>query len=155
MTILFLAIIVMMAIYGFSSQNGSASSQLSEGVTRRLAQLFIPGFQEKDAKEQTETIARLHFYVRKMGHMIEYAALGFLATAFLLTFPVADSRAWLIALVVCLCYAALDEWHQGFVAGRSPGVTDVLIDGTGAALGAGFYLLVRKMRRRFLKKRAA
>ena len=45
----------------------------------------------------------------------------------------ANARFLLIAWVVTVLYAISDEYHQGFVPGRHPGLADVVIDGLGAA----------------------
>ena len=37
---------------------------------------------------------------------------------------------------MALLYAVSDEFHQGFTPGRTPAVSDVLLDGAGAAAGA-------------------
>ena len=49
----------------------------------------------------------------------------------------------LLVLFVGILFAASDEYHQCFSQGRTPGVTDVLIDTCGVAVGA-LYLLFRK-----------
>ncbi|WP_245575523.1 VanZ family protein [Alkalicoccus chagannorensis] len=48
------------------------------------------------------------------------------------------------ALIICVVYAASDEYHQTFIPGRSGEVSDVVIDGIGAFVGISFYLLIRK-----------
>jgi len=40
-----------------------------------------------------------------------------------------------LALFWAVCYAAVDEYHQTFTAGRHAASLDVLIDSCGAALG--------------------
>ena len=45
----------------------------------------------------------------------------------------------LIVILIVAGYAALDEFHQSFVPGRGPAVSDVLLDTTG---GAAAQLLV-------------
>ncbi|GAJ38335.1 putative VanZ family protein [Parageobacillus caldoxylosilyticus NBRC 107762] len=45
--------------------------------------------------------------------------------------------AWVLA-VVCACF---DEWHQSFQPGRTPLLSDVVID----AFGAGIALFVVRM----------
>ena len=50
------------------------------------------------------------------------------------------AAAWLL----CTCYAATDEFHQIFVPGRTPKVTDVMIDSAGAALGIGMMFLLSR-----------
>jgi VanZ family protein len=38
----------------------------------------------------------------------------------------------IISILSCAIYAAMDEYHQSFVAGRGPSVRDVVIDTCGA-----------------------
>jgi len=72
--------------------------------------------------------------------------------ALLLWFAVATSsarrRPWAWALVLAWAYAATDELHQAFVAGRHAALTDVAIDATGALVAvaavAGLRVLVRR-----------
>ncbi len=72
----------------------------------------------------------LDYVVKKAGHFLGYGLLGL---AYRRGFKLDRRRtwqAWLLALV----YAATDEFHQSFVAGRHPSILDVLLfDGTGAA----------------------
>ena len=42
---------------------------------------------------------------------------------------------WALSWVLTVLFAASDEWHQSFVPGRHPQLTDVLIDLCGAATG--------------------
>jgi VanZ family protein len=65
--------------------------------------------------------------LRKGAHTLEYAILALLLRRAL--------RADLPALAVAVAYAATDEFHQSFVAGRHGTPIDVAIDGVGAALG--------------------
>lgn len=50
--------------------------------------------------------------------------------------------------LICFIYAVTDEFHQGFVDGRTPKVLDVLIDTAGGIAGAGiivlFWLIFRR-----------
>ena len=50
--------------------------------------------------------------------------------------PLPPSRwTWALSWKFTVLYAASDEWHQSFVPGRHPQLTDVLIDACGAATG--------------------
>lgn len=40
------------------------------------------------------------------------------------------------AIMIAVVWGALDEWHQGWVVGRSPDLADWLFDVLGAAAGA-------------------
>jgi VanZ family protein len=42
---------------------------------------------------------------------------------------------WALSWILTMIYAASDEWHQSFVPGRHPQLTDVLIDACGATSG--------------------
>lgn len=70
--------------------------------------------------------------VKKGGHFLEYAVLAWLWQRAL------DGRPLAIAWSIAVAYAASDELHQLFVAGRNACLMDVGID----AIGAGTGLLV-------------
>lgn len=90
----------------------------------------------------------IHFYLRKTAHVTEYAVLGFLAVRALCHGRWSWRTVLLIAWGGASCYAATDEFHQIFVAGRTPKVTDVLLDSAGAALGIALTALWRFRRTR-------
>jgi hypothetical protein len=55
-------------------------------------------------------------------------------------------RPWAWAFALTLLYAASDEFHQGFVAGRHPSATDVAIDATGSLIALVAVGLIRSRR---------
>jgi VanZ family protein len=65
--------------------------------------------------------------LRKLGHAFEYAILGALLLRALGNAPA--------ALALGAAYAASDELHQHFVAGRQAALTDVVIDSIGVTVG--------------------
>jgi len=69
------------------------------------------------------------FLVKKSGHMLGYALLAVSYAWGMRDAP--SSRAWIFAVL----YAASDEFHQHFVAGRHASPMDILIDAAGAAIG--------------------
>jgi VanZ family protein len=84
-------------------------------------------------------IASVQFVVRKSAHLTEYAVL-----AALLYRGLRQSRsplrwsgilAWLMAAIS----AALDEFHQSFVASRTASPWDVMVDCIGALIGLVVY----------------
>ncbi len=87
----------------------------------------------------------LDFVVRKIGHMGVFGILLLLLWWALAT-TTGWRRPWAWAFVLTVLYAASDEWHQGFTAGRHPAVLDVGIDATGAliALAAVGLILARR-----------
>jgi VanZ family protein len=78
-------------------------------------------------------IDRLHLFVRKTGHVVEYAILAILLAR--ATLAVAGIRAWWFAssLLLLALVAASDEFHQYFVHGREASIRDVLLDIAGGA----------------------
>lgn len=76
----------------------------------------------------------MHHIIRKCGHFTEYFILSLLILRGLRAGRREMQVAWIFAAIVLVAsYASLDEFHQSFVPGRTPAVTDVLIDTTGGA----------------------
>ncbi len=82
---------------------------------------------------------------RKIAHGVVYAALC-AAWWRLLVRRLSLPRALLVAFGLTVAYAVSDEWHQGFVPGRSPSAIDVGVDALGA--GAAAVARLRATRRR-------
>jgi VanZ family protein len=94
-----------------------------------------------------ETLAAVHFAIRKLAHFGEYAVLGFLAARAFSTSPhLFLQRHWFMAaLLLVVVYALLDEYHQSFVPSRTASLYDSLIDATG---GLVVLLFVRRWKLR-------
>ena len=81
-----------------------------------------------------QTLALLHHIIRKCAHFTEYFILSLLILRAIRAGRHGTKLAWaVLAIVLVAGYASLDEFHQRFVPGRTPAVTDVLIDTTGGA----------------------
>ncbi|HEV2060408.1 MAG TPA: VanZ family protein [Solirubrobacteraceae bacterium] len=80
--------------------------------------------------------------LRKIAHVAIFAVL-WLALA-----RAADWRRPLVATVIAVLYAASDEIHQSFVAGRDGSPLDVAIDCVGIGLAALAWLLTARRRGR-------
>jgi VanZ like family len=72
---------------------------------------------------------------RKVVHFLEYALLAFLWWRALRT-RIRGRHAALAAFLLASLYAATDEWHQSFVAGRHATPVDWAIDTAGAGAAA-------------------
>lgn len=84
----------------------------------------------------------------KLVHLVLYGVLGFLVTRAAWERP----RAWqpvAAALVGVLVYAALDEWHQTFIPGRSSDLLDLAADAVGALAGTAVAALGLSRSERF------
>ena len=79
------------------------------------------------------TIATVQLVVRKCGHLTEYAILAALLFRALGGFGA--------TLLLAAVYAALDEFHQSFVASRTASPWDVAIDCAGTLVGLALWRL--------------
>jgi VanZ family protein len=70
------------------------------------------------------------FVVRKAGHMFVFGVLAVLVWLALASSAVRRAMVW--SWVLTVAYAASDEFHQSFTAGRHPSPVDVGIDSVGA-----------------------
>lgn len=86
------------------------------------------------------------FLILKSFHLIEYAVL------FVLINFALNSN--LISIIIAYIYGVSDEIHQSFTPGRSPKLTDTLIDLLGILLGFLIYkfVLVPLFKKYFSKK---
>jgi VanZ family protein len=89
--------------------------------------------------------AGLDFVVRKAGHMGVFGILALLLWR-ALAGTTAWRRLWAWALALAVLYAATDEFHQGFVAGRHESAVDVGIDAAGAIIAVAAAGLLRSRR---------
>lgn len=138
----------MVCIYKLSEMN----SQNSNGKSTSIIGAFIEDTLEvtndygiTDSHPSDEKLERaselINAPMRKAIHASVYFVLAFFIMVllniifehkkYLLTF--------LITLILCVGFAATDEYHQTFVAGRTGQVMDVCIDSAGAVVGLLFY----------------
>jgi VanZ family protein len=100
-----------------------------------------------------QEILALNHCIRKAAHATEYALLAVLLWRGL-ALPGGwpgwgwNRRTLGEAFLVAVAYAVTDEFHQAFVPGRGSQVSDVVIDGSGAALGLLVAWGVRALGRR-------
>ena len=127
-------------IFGFSAQDGESSGSLSFQISLFIVKLvspLLPTVRSEDILFQRAEL--IHYFVRKAAHMTEYFLL-----ALSLQLPLS---AWfstrlkpkfriLVGLAATILFAALDEFHQTFVPGRSGNFTDVCIDSIGAIIAS-------------------
>jgi VanZ family protein len=100
-----------------------------------------------------EHIEAIHHLLRKCAHLTEYAVLAMLLWRAIRKPRPNDPRPWrwreaAIAIVIVFLYASTDEFHQRYVRTRTPMVSDVFIDTTGAMIGMIFLWYLKCRRRR-------
>ena len=145
---LLLVIAVMVMIYGFSAQTGTESGKMSGRLTTWVLNLIIPDFENFTPEKQESIRSTVGFLVRKTAHFTEYALLGLSLMLHIaqLHKKIVVRMPWLWAWGIGTLYAASDEFHQGFVAGRGPSVRDVCIDSAGVIAGVLIMLWILKKR---------
>jgi VanZ family protein len=92
------------------------------------------------------TVASVQLVVRKCAHLTEYAILAALLYRVFRQNRHRVAPAFAVSFFIAAVYAALDEFHQSFVASRTGSPWDVLIDCAGAL--AGLLLCRLPIRRR-------
>ena len=133
------AILMMYIIFSFSSQDGTASSKLSYQVTYKAVSVADRALDlELTDKQISRCIRKIHYYVRKLAHFSEYFLLAVSVAVPLYVYGIRGLWLVLTAGILCVGFAALDEFHQYFVRGRGCSARDVLIDSCGALIGIVF-----------------
>ena len=130
------ALVMMYVIFSFSAQTGEVSGNLSYEISYQIVETkneLLATYKSYD--ELAYEADQIHYCVRKAAHMTEYFLL-----AIAISFPLYVYRVrgfWLVFLagIVCVGFACLDEYHQSFVSGRTPGLRDVGFDSAGALIG--------------------
>lgn len=130
------AILMMYMIFQFSAQTGEVSGQLSYDISYKIVEIKdeLLGT-EKSYEDLAAEADSIHYYVRKAAHMTVYFLLAIAVSFPLYVYRVRGIWLMLLAGIVCVGFAGLDEYHQSFVAGRGPSLKDVGIDSIGAFVG--------------------
>ena len=127
---------MMYVIYGFSAQDGNVSGNLSYQVSYKIVEIgneiLDKGLDETQIADYADQIG---YPVRKLAHMTEYFLLAVAVSFPFYVYGLRGFPLMLVAGFICVAFAAGDEYHQSFVAGRGPSVKDVGIDSIGAFFG--------------------
>lgn len=90
-----------------------------------------------------DTLGFLHHVIRKCGHFTEYFVFSYLILRAIRGPRRETHLKWALAAILLVAgYAALDEFHQSFIPGRTPAVADVLLDTIGGASAQLFAWLI-------------
>jgi VanZ family protein len=127
----YLPLIAWLAFISFASSDDFNAGNTSRIIGPLILWLF--------PNTSPETLAIVHFIMRKIAHFTEYAILGFLAARAFHT----HQRWFLICVTLVVVYALLDEYHQSFVPSRTASIFDSLIDMAGG-LTALIFIRTRK-----------
>ncbi len=115
------------AIFIFGSSTASFSTPHTSRFLIPLLRWLLPGADEV-------TLELLHEFARKCVHFGNYFVLSVLLFRALRAPHSGWALRWAaVALLIASAYAASDEFHQSFEAGRGPSAMDALLDISGAA----------------------
>ena len=109
-----------------SSADATLSNEQSSYIVNFIGNLF-----------NISNLKLLSYIIRKIAHLTEYTILGFLIENTIKNY----NKKTYISLIICLLYAITDELHQSLVPGRSPQITDIIIDTFGSLLGIIIYTI--------------
>ena len=84
-----------------------------------------------DDEKIQELADEYQYPVRKLAHMTEYCLLAICVSLPLYVYGLRGFALTFLAGILCVAFAASDEFHQTTVANRGPSVKDVGIDSIG------------------------
>lgn len=138
-TILFVLWLIL--IFYLSNENGSQSSNLSNGLLLHIANLLR-------IKDTASFVSSFSFIIRKGAHFSEYFILYILCFECLKEYGI--KNLFICSILFCILYASFDEFHQLFIDGRCGQIKDVLIDSSGSLFSSLFWHLIKKNERKSL-----
>lgn len=137
------ALCMMYIIFQFSAAPAVESSGTSSKVCMKIVDVADETLDLGFSYEQKVLYAqKIELPVRKLAHFSEYALLAAAVALPLYVYGMRGIPLMLVAGAICVGFACTDEYHQSFVAGRSPSKKDVMIDGAGAFCGIIFTRIV-------------
>lgn len=144
------AIIIMCAIFFFSAQEATVSTQTSTSLGRGLITFrnACLGIEMSEEMLEQKALAADHF-IRKSAHATEYMILALSITIPMIAGVILTDKTliyrFVMGFVLTALYSITDEVHQLFVRGRSGQVKDVIIDSIGALIGVLIVAVVSKI----------
>ncbi|MDF2542377.1 MAG: hypothetical protein K0S47_2095 [Herbinix sp.] len=143
------AAILMVIIFSFSAKEAKRSDESSLTIANSLLETYenISNV-TLDNVSRIQTLSSINHIVRKGAHFSEYALLAITLAFHFYVWGKRKYKLALLSILLTAAYAATDEFHQLFVAGRSGELKDVGIDTSGAIFGTIlFFLLLLLMKK--------
>ncbi|MFT4144526.1 MAG: VanZ family protein [Mobilitalea sp.] len=147
------AVLLMIIIFLFSAKPAVNSNESSLSIASRILSTYedISNLHFSET-ERIIMLNEINHMIRKGAHFSEYALLANTLALHLLVIGFSKRKLYLYSVVLASFYAATDELHQKFVEGRSGQLSDVLIDASGAVVGAFFFLMLISVIGHYSKK---
>ncbi len=130
-------------IFNFSNQDAEQSSSLSRQITEDVTK-NIESIQKLEPNKKEEILGKIEHIIRKLAHFSLYTLVGILSMSLMSTYKIKQIKRIGFSLGIGVLYAISDEFHQSFVPGRGPMVSDVFIDTFGVVFGMLIILLIIK-----------
>jgi VanZ family protein len=131
------AFLLMCIIFNFSSETAVESVGSSLQIANAVIDIYDKITDNAiDISQKPEILLQVDHLVRKFAHGLEYAVLAAFLAFHLWILGWRRWKLFLTSILISGVYAGTDEFHQLFVVGRGCQITDVLIDITGAVIGA-------------------
>lgn len=146
--LLILLIVTCFTIFKFSAQEVSQSDGTSKMVLAKIIDII---FKDINQDKRFQLIEQWNILIRKLAHFSIYTLVGIWSMSFISTFNISKFKKVGISLIIGILYAMSDEYHQSFVPGRGPSITDVGIDSLGVLTGICIVVIIIFMYR-ILKK---
>ncbi|MFC4410581.1 VanZ family protein [Chungangia koreensis] len=108
-----------------------------------LSILEIPYWGKIVSVEERGYYAFVEFLIRKGTHILTFGTLSF---AVYLVLPQLRLR-FIVAFLITVIFAFLDEYHQSLTGGRTPAIQDVGLDAIGATLALILIYMYNKFKR--------
>ena len=126
-------------IWGNSLVSGAESGQMSGGIMEFVMKLLQIPAEYSDA---------VHLLIRKLAHITEFACLSALISWCLGRVKEKRVHQILLAVLISMAVALMDETIQLRTPDRGPSLVDVWIDTLGAVLGMTAAQLVRHLKKK-------
>lgn len=147
----------MYIIYNLSAMN----TQNSNGKSTEIIALFIEDTLDvtneygiTNSNPSAAKLAKVSHLINAPMRKVMHASVYFVLAFFIILFTnilLNNKHYWIaliITMIICVGYAASDEYHQTFVSGRTGQPLDVCIDSAGAAAGTmlytSYYIIYKK-----------
>ena len=152
--VLVLAATVM--IFSFSAKDAENSSAQSKVISNTVVDIIEKTTNktigELGGKSDAVMRKKVHGFIRKSAHFLEYMLLG--AIAFVAVFLSRHGKKYFTTLAIGVCAAVVDECMQFFSVGRATEWKDIFTDIAGVALGIILGILILKIIRNLYVSKA-
>lgn len=127
--------------FSLSAQPAVDSSRLSGMLAKPLAVVL-----QRSGLSANVAVHEVEGVLRKGAHWTLYFIFGCLMFFFMRTIwgTQVNIKLWVLLVLVGVAIAALDEFHQFFVAGRSAQWKDVVLDSVGTIMGLVWCIWLRE-----------